>query len=287
MKLKVQLQKCFGIWIFSFRLKLVCQLHQRTFLKYWVLFMSKKKGMLLLVGIGSGDHRDMTAHSIAVLRNCDVVVGYDRYVELAKPFIAEKNVISSGMSQEVERCTQAIEETKRGKNIALISSGDPGVYGMAGVALEIINKKKLGKRINIEIIPGIPVVHAAAARLGAPLMNDYAVISLSDLLTPWEVIVKRLTHAAQADLVICLYNPKSKKRTKQMKEAQSILLHYRKPDTPVGLARNVGRKAESITITTLNKMLRYKIDMLTIIIVGNSTTVAKNGWMITPRGYSI
>jgi len=249
--------------------------------------MRKKKGILFLVGIGSGDHRDMTAHCIAVLRNCDLVVGYKRYIELIKPFIAEKEVISSGMLQEVERCSQAIEEAKSGKNVALISSGDPGVYGMAGLVLEIINKKKLWNRFKVEIIHGIPVIHAAAARLGAPLMNDYAVISLSDLLTPWETIVKRVAHAAQADFVICLYNPKSKKRTTQIKEVQSILLQYRKADTPVGLTRNVGRRGESITITTLDKMLRYKIDMLTIIIVGNSTTIYTNSQMITPRGYRI
>jgi len=249
--------------------------------------MQRKKGRLFLIGIGSGDHRDMTAHCIAVLRNCDLVVGYKRYVELVRPFIGEKDIISSGMSQEVERCAQAIADAKKGRNVALISSGDPGVYGMAGLALEIINKKRLWDRLEVEIVPGIPVIHTAAARLGAPLMNDYAVISLSDLLTPWGTIVKRLTHAAQADFVICLYNPKSKNRAKQIKEAKSILLHYRIPDTPVGLARNVGRKGESITITTLNRMLRYKIDMVTIIIVGNSTTVVKNGRMITPRGYSI
>lgn len=247
----------------------------------------KKKGTLFLVGIGSGDHKDMTALCIAILRNCDLVVGYKRYLELVTPFIAEKSVVSSGMSQEVERCTQAIVEAKKGKNVALISSGDPGVYGMAGLTLEIIDRKKLWDKINIEIVSGIPVIHAAAARLGAPLMNDYAVISLSDLLTPWETIVKRLTHAAQADFVICLYNPKSKRRIKQIKEAKSILLKYRKPDTPVGLARNVGRKGESITITSLSKMLRYKIDMVTVIIVGNSTTVVKNNQMITPRGYTL
>ena len=249
--------------------------------------MLKKRGALFLVGIGSGDHKDMTTHCIAVLRNCDLVVGYKRYVDLAKPFIGEKDVISSGMSQEIERCTKAIAEAKKGRNVALVSSGDPGVYGMAGLALEIINKKKLWGRLEVEVVPGIPVIHSAAARLGAPLMNDYAVISLSDLLTPWETIVKRLDHATQADFVICLYNPKSRRRTKQIKEAKSILLRYRKPDTPVGLARNVGRKGESITLTTLNRMLRYKIDMVTIVIVGNSTTVAKNGRMITPRGYSV
>ena len=249
--------------------------------------MAKKNGRLFLIGIGSGDHKDMTTHCIAVLRNCDLVVGYKRYVDLAKPFIAEKDVISSGMSQEVERCTRAITEAKKGRNVALISSGDPGVYGMAGLALEIINKKKLWGRLEVEVVPGIPVIHSAAARLGAPLMNDYVVISLSDLLTPWDKIVKRLDHAAQADFVICLYNPKSRKRTSQIKEAKSILLKHRNPDTPVGLARNVGRKGESITITTLEKMLRCKIDMVTIVIVGNSTTVVKNSRMSTPRGYRI
>ena len=249
--------------------------------------MKRKKGTLFLVGIGSGDHKDMTGQCVAVLRNCDLVVGYESYVGLVEPFIDDKEVVSSGMSQEIERCTRAIAEAKKGKNVALISSGDPGVYGMAGLALEIIDKKKLWNKLSIEIIPGIPVIHAAAARLGAPLMNDYAVISLSDLLTPWETIVKRLTHAAQADFVICLYNPKSKRRTKQIKEAKSILLQDRKPDTPVGLARNVGRKGESITITTLDKILRYKIDMVTIVIVGNSSTIVRNNQMITPRGYRI
>ena len=249
--------------------------------------MLKRKGTLFLVGIGSGDHKDMTAHCIAVLRNCDLVVGYKKYIELAKPFIAEKDVISSGMTQEIERCALAVAEAKKGKTVALISSGDAGVYGMAGLALELINKKRLWNRFEVEIVPGIPVIHSAAARLGAPLMNDYAVISLSDLLTPWEMIVKRLSHAAQADFTICLYNPKSKKRTKQIKEAQSMLLRYRDPDTPVGLARNVGRKGESITLTTLKKMLRYKIDMVTIVIIGNSTTLVKNEQMITPRGYTI
>jgi len=247
----------------------------------------KKKGALFLVGIGSGAHKDMTAHCIAVLRNCDLVVGYKKYIELAKPFIAEKEVLSSGMTQEVERCTRAVAEAKKGKKVALISSGDPGVYGMAGLALELINKKRVWNRFEVEIVPGIPVIHSAAARLGAPLMNDYAVISLSDLLTPWEMVVKRLTHAAQADFAICLYNPKSMKRTKQIKETHSILLRYRDPDTPVGLARNVGRKGESITLTTLKKMLRYKIDMVTIVIIGNSTTLVKNDQMVTPRGYTL
>jgi len=246
-----------------------------------------QKGILFLVGIGPGDHRDITPRAIAVLRNCDVVVGYRRYLELVEPFIAGKEVISSGMTREIERCSTAIAAACRGQKVALISSGDPGVYGMAGLALEIAAKKKIGRRLAIEIVPGVPVIHAAAARLGAPLMNDYAVISLSDLLTPWEVIVKRLTHAAQADMVICIYNPKSSKRSWQIKEAQSMLIKYRRKDTPVGLARNVGRKGETLTITNLARMLHYKIDMVTVVIVGNSTTTLCADRMVTPRGYKI
>ncbi len=169
--------------------------------------------------------------------------------------------------------------------MALISSGDSGVYGMAGLALQLLAKKKLRRKIAVEVVPGVPVINAAAARFGAPLMNDYAVISLSDLLTPWEVIVKRLTHAAQSDMVICLYNPKSAKRSRQIKEAQSLLLTCRGKNTPVGIARNLGRKGESVRFTTLGRMLRCRIDMLTVIIIGNSSTTLCDQAMITPRGY--
>jgi precorrin-3B C17-methyltransferase len=248
--------------------------------------MARRKGILFLAGLGPGDHKTITTHCIAIFRNCDVVVGYKKYIELAEPFINKQEVISSGMTQEVERCNKAIQEAAKGKRVVLISSGDPGVYGMAGLALEIVNKKKWWDRFDIEVIPGVPVIHAASARLGAPLMNDYAVISLSDLLTPWEVIEKRLHHAAQSDMVICLYNPKSKKRTAHIKETKSILLQYRNPDTPVGLARNVSRKGETITLTTISKMLRFKIDMVTIIIVGNSATHVLNNRMVTKRGYT-
>lgn len=247
----------------------------------------KPKGILFLVGIGPGDHRDMTARAIAVLRNCDTVAGYTRYVDLVKPFVEGKEIISSGMSGEVERCSRAIAAACRGKKVALISSGDAGVYGMAGLALQLLARKKHSGKIAVEIVPGIPVINAAAARLGAPLMNDYAVISLSDLLTPWEVIVKRLTHAAQSDMVICLYNPKSASRSRQLKEAHSLLLAYRQKNTPVGIARNVGRKGETVTITTLGRMLRHTIDMVTVIIIGNSATTLCADFMVTPRGYEI
>jgi len=249
--------------------------------------VQQPKGILFLVGIGPGDHRDMTARAIAVLRNCGVVVGYSRYIELVQPFIEGKTVICSGMTREIERCSLAIAEARGGKNVALISSGDSGVYGMAGLALQLLAKKKLRRKIAVEVVPGVPVINAAAARFGAPLMNDYAVISLSDLLTPWEVIVKRLTHAAQSDMVICLYNPKSAKRNRQIKEAQSLLLTCRGKNTPVGIARNLGRKGESVKLTTLGRMLRCRIDMLTVIIIGNSSTTLCDQAMITPRGYKL
>jgi precorrin-3B C17-methyltransferase len=249
--------------------------------------MKSEKGTLYLVGIGPGNYNNMTTHCSAVLKSCDVVVGYARYVELVRAFIGEKKIISSGMRHEAERCYQAINEADSGKVVALISSGDAGVYGMAGLALEIIEREKLWDRFDLEIVPGIPAIHAAAAGFGAPLMNDYAVVSLSDLLVPWEMIVKRLTYALRADFVVCLYNPGSTRRTHQIKEAHSLMLDHRGADTPVGIARNVGRKGESLTVTTLGKMLHYKIDMVTIIIVGNSTTVFANEKMITPRGYSL
>lgn len=249
--------------------------------------MPREKGVLFLVGIGPGDPGNMTNRCVAVLRNCDLVVGYNSYIELVAPFTAGKHVIASGMSREVERCSRAITAAAQGKRVALVSSGDPGVYGMAGLALEIVKKKNLWSKLDLEIVPGIPAIHAAAARLGAPLMNDYAVISLSDLLTPWEIIAQRVTHAALSDMVICIYNPKSTGRTRQIRETKSILLRHREAGTPVGLARNVGRQGESVVVTTLHKMLRYKIDMVTIIIIGNSSTIVENNHMITPRGYRL
>ena len=185
------------------------------------------------------------------------------------------------MKREIERCKEVLELAKEGENIALISSGDSGIYGMAGIMLEVA----MGSGIEVEVVPGITSTIAGAALVGAPLMHDQAIISLSDLLTDWEVIKKRLDCASQGDFVISLYNPKSKGRTEQIVEAREIMLKYKLPTTPVALLRHIGRKEENYTLTTLEDFLNYEIDMFTIVLIGNSNTYVKDGKMITPRGY--
>jgi precorrin-3B C17-methyltransferase len=189
------------------------------------------------------------------------------------------------MRHEVERCRKAIELAEKGKRVSLISSGDPGVYGMAGLTLEILAED--GLDLKVEVIPGIPAANSAAAILGAPLMMDYSVISLSDLLVPWETISKRLEAAASSDMVVALYNPKSRQRTHQIEDARSIFLKYRSPDTPVGIATDVAGDDENVVISDLAGFTKYPITMRSIVIIGNSTTFALGGLMVTRRGYKI
>jgi len=193
------------------------------------------------------------------------------------------------MRQEVERCSRAVELAGEGKRVAIICSGDPGIYAMAGLVFEIISGQRSavsGLDIEIEVIPGIPALSASAARLGAPLMHDFASISLSDLLTPWEVIQKRLEAAASADFVIVIYNPKSKGRQEHIRKARDIILKARPGETPVGIVRSAARENESITITDLEHMPDNEIDMQSTVIIGNSQTFVWQDWMVTPRGYS-
>jgi precorrin-3B C17-methyltransferase len=214
-------------------------------------------------------------------------VGYKAYLQCLDNLVAGKEIISSGMTQEVRRAEKAIEKALAGKNVCLISSGDPGIYGMAGVILELLKKKEVGK-IPIEIIPGITAASSCASLLGAPLMNDFAVISLSDLLTDSKIIEKRIRSACQGDFVIVFYNPKSKKRIKPLEMAWQILMKFRSPRTPIGIVRNARRADEEVIITSLKDMLAVKqIDMGTTIIVGNSKTFTKGRYMITPRGYEL
>ncbi|MFW5976790.1 MAG: precorrin-3B C(17)-methyltransferase [Bacillota bacterium] len=233
----------------------------------------------------------MSIKAYRILKKVDIVVGYKTYIELVEELISENTVVhSSGMKQEMERANKAIDFAHKGKKVAIISSGDPGVYGMAGLVLEIINKENF--KLEFEVIPGITAANAAAAGLGAPLMHDYCVISLSDLLTPWSIIKKRLQQAARGDLIVVLYNPKSKKRVRPLKEAQKILLKNKNFDTPVGIVKNAKRGKERTQITTLENMLDKEIDMLTTVIIGNestyiSETVNKTRLMITPRGYNL
>jgi precorrin-3B C17-methyltransferase len=223
-----------------------------------------------------------------------VVVGYQTYVDLIADLLTHQEVVATGMKAEVKRCQAAIDRVRAGQNVALISSGDSGIYGMAGLVLEICAAQgiKAGHLdadqevdLYLEVIPGIPALAAGAALLGAPLMHDFASISLSDLLTPWEVIQRRVEAAAQADFVIVIYNPKSKKRDWQLKKVVEVLLRHREPRTPAGLVSRAMRPGEEVVITTLEKLPEQPVDMQTIIIVGNSQTFHYGDYMITPRGY--
>jgi len=242
---------------------------------------------LAVVGIGPGDREQMSLRAYNVIKEAEVIIGYKTYIELIGDLTEGKEVISSGMTREVERCLQAIEMAAAGRYVVMVSSGDPGIYGMAGITLELVEKREMADRIDVEIVPGITSANAAAASLGAALMHDFAVISLSDLLTPWELIEKRLEAAAVGDFVTILYNPMSKKRTEQIKRAREIFLRFRSPDTPVGIVRNAKRSGEVVTRTDLEHFLEYPIDMFTVVLIGNSQTYHTDNFMITPRGYEV
>jgi precorrin-3B C17-methyltransferase len=228
----------------------------------------------------------MTLEAKQAIETADVVVGYKTYVKLIESIIKLGTEVFSGvMGKEVERAKAAVARAVEGKRVVVVSSGDPGVYGMAGVVLEVADLENT--KVPIDIIPGVTAATAAAARLGAPLVSDFAVISLSDLLTPWSLIEKRLHAAAEADFVIVFYNPQSVGRTEPLAKAHKILLQYRKPDTPVGIVKQVGRKGEETIVTTLKELIDCEVDMATTIIVGNSTTRVIGKRMVTPRGYDL
>lgn len=251
---------------------------------------SHRQGRLRIVGIGPGDRDSLTPRAYQALRNCDVIVGYKAYLrlldtDLTGDLLAGKEIISSGMTQELARAGSAIEKALAGNDVCLVSSGDPGIYGMAGLILELLTRDGDSK-IPLEIVPGVTAASSCASLLGAPLMNDFAVISLSDLLTDAKVIEKRVRSACRGDFVIVFYNPKSKKRIKPLQKAYEILLKYRSPQTPVGVVRNARRADEEVILVPLKKMLTVKqIDMGATVIVGNSRTFTKGNYMITPRGY--
>jgi precorrin-3B C17-methyltransferase len=245
--------------------------------------LEMSKGKIYVVGIGPGNMEDISVRAYKTLKNVDVIAGYITYIDLVKDEFKEKEFYVSGMKKEIDRCEKVLELAKEGKTVALISSGDTGIYGMAGIMIEVA----LGSGIDVEVIPGITSSVAGASLVGAPLMHDQAIISLSDLLTDWEVITKRIDRASEGDFVISLYNPKSKGRTEQIVEAREIMLKHKAPSTPVALLRHVGREDENYTLTNLDEMLNYEIDMFTVVIVGNSKTYVKEGKMITPRGYHL
>ena len=251
--------------------------------------MSKRKGKLFIVGIGPGHHEHMTFRAKQVIEESEIIVGYDTYVSLVEDLITGKEVYRYAMTQEVDRANQAIHFAENDKIVSLVSSGDPGVYGMAGLIYEILAEKGWNKEngISIECVPGISSLNSCAALVGSPLMTDFAVVSMSDLLVPWEIIMKRVEAAALGDYVTVIYNPASKKRVHQLRDTRNIFLKYREPSTPVAIVKGAYRESQSVALTTLDKMLEHQdmLGMITTVIVGNSSTFSYGGMMINPRGY--
>ena len=239
---------------------------------------------IYVVGIGPGSYENMTQRAQQALAACDVIVGYTVYIDLVKEHFPEKKMLTTPMRREVERCRLAFEEAQKGQTVAMICSGDAGIYGMTGVMEEL---KAEYPGVELETVPGISAVISGAAILGAPLMHDFAVISLSDLLTPWEKIEKRLLCAAEADFVICLYNPSSHKRKDYLQRACDLVLRHAAPETVCGIAKNIGREGEGITVLTLRELRDTEVDMFSTVFIGNSQTKNVNGKMVTPRGYTI
>ena len=237
---------------------------------------------IYVTGLGPGAADQMTIRAKKVLEKCPVIIGYTVYIDLIREEFPDKIFLSTPMRREADRCRMAFAEAQKGQDVAMVCSGDAGIYGMAGLICEI---GKDYPDVGIEIVPGITAASGGAAVLGAPLMHDFAVISLSDLLTPWELIEKRLDAAAEADFVICLYNPSSRKRADYLRKACGMILEYRKPETVCGIVRNIGRDGESYEILSLERLQDTQADMFTTVFIGNSNTMELNGRMVTPRGY--
>lgn len=241
-----------------------------------------KKNKIYVVGIGPGQYGKMTIEAARVLESCDVIVGYTVYVDLVREHFGGKEFLTTPMTQEIKRCEMAFEEARKGRTVAMVCSGDAGVYGMAGLMLEIGAGYP---DCEVEAVAGVTAALGGAAALGAPLIHDFAVISLSDLLTPWEKIEARLKCASQADFVICLYNPSSMKRRDYLKKACDLMMGYKGADTVCGIVSNIGREGETMEIMTLARLREAQVDMFTTVFVGNSQTVVIDGKMVTPRGY--
>jgi precorrin-3B C17-methyltransferase len=251
--------------------------------------MTADKGKLYVVGIGPGHHDHMTYRAKQVIEESEVIVGYDTYVSLVEDLISGKEVYRYPMTQEVDRANQAIQFAEKGRIVSLVSSGDPGIYGMIGLIYEILADKKWnrGAGIYVECVPGVSSLNSCSALVGSPLMTDFAVVSMSDLLVPWEMIVKRVEAAALGDYVTVIYNPASKKRVHQLQDTRDIFLKYRNPETPVAIVKGAYRESQAVVLTTLKDILNHSdmLGMITTVIVGNSSTYNYEGMMINPRGY--
>ena len=247
-------------------------------------------GKLYIVGVGPGHHDHMTFRAKRVIEESDTIVGYETYVNLVEDLIDGKDIHRYAMTQEVERAHQCIDLAKEGKIVSLVSSGDPGIYGMAGLIFEILAESGWNPQsdLQVELVPGVSALNSCASLIGSPLMTDFAVVSMSDLLVPWEIIVKRVEAAAQGDYVIVIYNPSSKKRIHQLQDTRKLLLKYRKPSTPVAIIKGAFRKSQTIVMTDLEHLEEHsdKLGMISTVIVGNSSTYNFKDLMINPRGYT-
>lgn len=250
--------------------------------------MTDKLGKIMLVGIGPGSADHMTQRARAAIAEADTVIGYVTYIRLVEDLLEGKEVIKKSMTEELDRAILALDKARQGRKVAIVSSGDAGVYGMAGPTYEVLFQAGWtpGSEIEVEIVPGASALNTCAALVGAPLTHDFCAISLSDLLTPWPVIARRLDAVAASDFVVALYNPKSGRRTGQVVEAQRLFLLYRRPDTPVAIIKSAYRPKQSIEFTTLERMADADIGMLSTVLIGNSNTYVRDGLMVTPRGYA-
>jgi precorrin-3B C17-methyltransferase len=239
-------------------------------------------GSLFVVGIGPGNNAGLTLEADAALSRADIIVGYSKYVELVRPYYPGKEYLATGMTRETERCQAALKAAASGKTIALICSGDAGIYGMSGLIYELSPGYP---GVEIKVVPGVTAASSGSALLGAPLTHDFAVVSLSDLLTPWETIEKRLRCAAAGDFCLCIYNPSSRGRPDYLKRACDILLESLPIDTVCGIAKNIGREGESALVTTLGELRELDTDMFTTVFIGNAATRVIGCKMVTPRGY--
>ncbi len=254
------------------------------------------KNTLYIVGIGPGDPDHLSKRASEVLNRVGAIAGYSTYIDLIRPLIENKRIISTAMKKEMERVEAAIDITLNEESCAIVSSGDPGIYAMAGLVFEICKERRIpvtpagridnNGGLHVEVVPGIPALCSGASLLGAPLTHDFASISLSDLLTPLETIEKRIEAAAAADFVIVLYNPKSKKRTTQLERARDIILKYRDGNTPVGIVTSAMRKDQDVKIIPLGNLYAAPVNMQTTVFVGNSASTAYLDYMVTPRGYA-
>lgn len=234
------------------------------------------------VGLGPGGKEMMTEEAICAIEKSDVICGYTVYVDIITSMFPEKETFTTPMKKEIDRCKWALETAQSGKTVAMVCSGDSGVYGMAGLLLQLLHSYK---DVEVEVVPGITAAISGAAVLGAPVGHDFCVISLSDLLTPWDLIVKRLELAAEGDFITCLYNPRSKKRIEHLTTACNIMLKHRSEDTVCGWVKNIGREGEEYRICTLKELDNEPIDMFTTVFIGSSQTKLVDGKMVTPRGY--